>query len=181
MVPAAEFEAFAAAGLAQLEAPFTAFYRDYRNYQIALAEWQAGQTQTASADAIPAALTAPLPAAPQRPARTRVAAPLAAAAAAKPAATRLTYAPVETLIAEDPQVIVVGDANYGVCPADVMARPGWSDMTAVKEGAVRPVDDIPVTRPGPRLAEGLASLAQAIHPEIELAEAPAAFQGCAAA
>ena len=50
----------------------------------------------------------------------------------------------------------MGDANYGVCPADVMARPGWAGMTAVREGAVRAVDDIPVTRPGPRLAEGLA-------------------------
>jgi len=89
--------------------------------------------------------------------------------------------PVETLVSADPEVIVVGDANYGVCPADVMARPGWSDITAVKEGAVRPVDDIPVTRPGPRLAEGLASLAQAIHPELALAEPAAPFEGCAAA
>jgi iron complex transport system substrate-binding protein len=89
--------------------------------------------------------------------------------------------PVETLITADPEVIIVGDAAYGVCPADVMARPGWSGITAVKEGAVRPVDDIPVTRPGPRLAEGLAILASAIHPEIELADPPAPFGGCPAA
>jgi iron complex transport system substrate-binding protein len=89
--------------------------------------------------------------------------------------------PVETLIAEDPEVIVVGDANYGVCPADVMARPGWSDITAVREGAVRAVDDIPVTRPGPRLADGLASLARAIHPDIEFADLPPDFAGCAPA
>ena len=38
--------------------------------------------------------------------------------------------PVEALVAADPEVIVVGDANYGVCPADVMARPGWSGITA---------------------------------------------------
>ena len=89
--------------------------------------------------------------------------------------------PVEALVAADPEVIVVGDANYGVCPADVMARPGWAGITAVEDGAVRPVDDIPVTRPGPRLAEGLASLARAIHPDLELADAPAEFAGCAAA
>jgi iron complex transport system substrate-binding protein len=89
--------------------------------------------------------------------------------------------PVETLIAADPEVIIVGDAAYGVCPADVMARPGWSGITAVEEGAVRPVDDIPVTRPGPRLAEGLANLASAIHPEIELTDPPAAFEGCPSA
>jgi iron complex transport system substrate-binding protein len=89
--------------------------------------------------------------------------------------------PVETLIAADPEVIIVGDAAYGVCPADVIARPGWSGITAVEKGAVRPVDDIPVTRPGPRLAEGLANLAVAIHPGIELTDAPAAFEGCPAA
>lgn len=76
--------------------------------------------------------------------------------------------PVEELVVADPEVIIVGDANYGVCPDDVAARPAWSDMTAVVNGDVRPVDDVPVTRPGPRLAAGLASLAYAIHPELEL-------------
>jgi iron complex transport system substrate-binding protein len=76
--------------------------------------------------------------------------------------------PLEELITADPEVIIVGDANYGVCPADVVARPGWSAMTAVVNGDVRPVDDVPVTRPGPRLPQGLAALARAIHPDIEL-------------
>ena len=80
--------------------------------------------------------------------------------------------PLEELVVADPEVIVVGDANYGVCPADVAARPGWGDMTAVVNGDIRPVDDVPVTRPGPRLSQGLASLARAIHPELELADAP---------
>jgi iron complex transport system substrate-binding protein len=75
-------------------------------------------------------------------------------------------------VTADPEVIVVGDANYGVCPADVAARPGWGDMTAVVNGDIRPVDDVPVTRPGPRLAQGLASLARAIHPQLELPDAP---------
>jgi iron complex transport system substrate-binding protein len=81
--------------------------------------------------------------------------------------------PLEELVVADPEVIVVGDANYGVCPADVAARPGWGDMTAVREGHIRPVDDVPVTRPGPRLAQGLASLARAIHPDLELTAFPA--------
>jgi len=76
--------------------------------------------------------------------------------------------PLEELIVSDPEVIVVGDANYGVCPADVAGRPGWTDMTAVANGDIRAVDDIPVTRPGPRLPQGLASLALAIDPELEL-------------
>jgi iron complex transport system substrate-binding protein len=76
--------------------------------------------------------------------------------------------PLEELIVADPEVIVLGDANYGVCPAHVAARPGWEGMTAVVNGDVRAVDDVPVTRPGPRLTQGLASLARAIHPDLEL-------------
>lgn len=76
--------------------------------------------------------------------------------------------PLERLIVADPEIIALGDAVYGICPEHVLGRPGWSDITAVKEGAIRPVDDIVVTRPGPRLPDGLASLARAIHPDIEL-------------
>ncbi len=81
--------------------------------------------------------------------------------------------PLEELIAADPEVIIVGDAIYGVCPADVAARPGWSSMTAVVNNDIRPVDETPVTRPGPRLAQGLASIARAIHPDVELPGFPA--------
>jgi iron complex transport system substrate-binding protein len=79
---------------------------------------------------------------------------------------------LERLVEADPEVIVLGDAIYGVCPETVHARPGWGGMTAVREGAIRPVDDIVVTRPGPRLPEGLAALAGAIHPEVSLTGFP---------
>ncbi|MEX1345965.1 MAG: helical backbone metal receptor [Candidatus Limnocylindrales bacterium] len=80
--------------------------------------------------------------------------------------------PLEALVVADPEVIVLGDANYGTCPDDVAARAGWEGMTAVVNGDVRPVDDVPITRPGPRLAQGLASLARAIHPTLELTDFP---------
>jgi iron complex transport system substrate-binding protein len=89
--------------------------------------------------------------------------------------------PLEELVVADPEVIVLGDANYGTCPAAVAARPGWDGMTAVVNGDVRPVDDVPITRPGPRLAQGLASLARAIHPELELTGYPADPPMCQAA
>ena len=41
-------------------------------------------------------------------------------------------------------------------------------MTAVKNGAIRPVNDLIITRPGPRLVEGLRDLAMAIHPDLVL-------------
>ena len=81
--------------------------------------------------------------------------------------------PLERLVEADPEVIVLGDANYGVTPEIVAARPGWDGMTAVRDGAVRPVNDTVVTRPGPRLTEGLRALAMAIHPDLVL-PAPAA-------
>jgi iron complex transport system substrate-binding protein len=89
--------------------------------------------------------------------------------------------PLEALVVADPEVIVLGDANYGTCPDAVAARAGWDGMTAVLNGDVRPVDDVPITRPGPRLAQGLASLARAIHPELELADFPADAPMCEAA
>jgi iron complex transport system substrate-binding protein len=60
-----------------------------------------------------------------------------------------------------------------VTPEVVKQRGGaWSQMTAVKEDAVRPVDDVIVTRPGPRLADGLAALASAIEPGLAFPATP---------
>ena len=78
--------------------------------------------------------------------------------------------PLEKLVAADPEVIVLGDAAYGTTPAIVADRPGWGGMAAVKAGAVRPVDDTIVSRPGPRIVDGLRALALAIAPTIVLPE-----------
>jgi iron complex transport system substrate-binding protein len=74
--------------------------------------------------------------------------------------------PVEKLLAADPQLIILGDSAYGVTEAAVASRSGWRAMTAVKNGAVVGIDDIVVTRPGPRLVDGLRLLLAAIHPEL---------------
>jgi len=74
--------------------------------------------------------------------------------------------PLEKLVAADPEIIILGDAAYGTTPDIVAKRPGWGTMTAVKDGAIRPADDVVITRPGPRLVEGLISLAIGIHPEL---------------
>jgi iron complex transport system substrate-binding protein len=78
----------------------------------------------------------------------------------------------EQVLAFDPQVILLGDAAYGVTPDQVKARPGWKDVAAVKAGAIRPIDDVIVTRPGPRLDDGIRALALAIHPDLALPSAP---------
>jgi iron complex transport system substrate-binding protein len=78
---------------------------------------------------------------------------------------------VERLIEQDPELILLADAPFGVTQEQVAGRPGWSVMTAVQEGAIRPIDDQTVTRPGPRLFLGLRLLAETIHPELVLPSA----------
>jgi iron complex transport system substrate-binding protein len=75
---------------------------------------------------------------------------------------------IEKLVVADPQLIILGDAAYGVTGAAVAKRPGWAGLTAVKTKAIKPIDDILVTRPGPRLVDGLRLLVAAIHPEVVL-------------
>src|SRR5690349_19987956 len=78
--------------------------------------------------------------------------------------------PLDKLVQADPTVIVHGAPIYGTTPDIVKARPGWASMKAVRAGAIRPIDDVIVTRPGPRLGEGLKALALAIHPDLVFAE-----------
>jgi iron complex transport system substrate-binding protein len=83
--------------------------------------------------------------------------------------------PLETLIDKDPQLIVVGtNPFYSPTPDAVAARRGWEALTAVRNGDVRPVRDIEITRPGPRLPIGLRTLAGTIWPNVTLPAASAA-------
>jgi iron complex transport system substrate-binding protein len=75
---------------------------------------------------------------------------------------------VEQLIDANPDVILLGDAAYGASVDQVKARPSWSLIQAVKTGAIDPVNDIVITRPGPRLVLGLLELVRAIHPDLVL-------------
>jgi iron complex transport system substrate-binding protein len=75
---------------------------------------------------------------------------------------------IERLIEQDPEIILLADAPFGVTVEQVTARPGWDVMTAVKDGEIRPIDDQTVTRPGPRLFLGLQLLARTIHPDAPI-------------
>lgn len=82
---------------------------------------------------------------------------------------RSTAIQLEALVAADPQLILLGDAAYdpSVTPASVTAREGWGTMSAVTEGRVLVMlDDEVITRPGPRIVDGLEALARTIHPEL---------------
>ncbi len=73
---------------------------------------------------------------------------------------------IETLLVYDPDLILLGDAAWGESAETVAARPGWNALSAVQAGAIYPFDDNLVSRPGPRLVDGLEALARLLHPTL---------------
>lgn len=74
---------------------------------------------------------------------------------------------VEELLVQDPDVILLGDFTWGgVTPEDVAARDGWDGLTAVQNNTVYTFDDNTVSRPGPRMVDGLEAMAKVLHPEL---------------
>jgi iron complex transport system substrate-binding protein len=73
---------------------------------------------------------------------------------------------LEQLVVANPAIIILGDSAYGETPAKVALRPGWGTLAAIQNGQVFPFDDNLVSRPGPRLVDGLEALAKLIHPEV---------------
>ncbi len=73
---------------------------------------------------------------------------------------------LEQVVAADPAFIILGDSAYGVTPESIASRPGWENLSAVKNNQVFPFDDNLVSRPGPRLVDGLEALAKLLRPEL---------------
>jgi iron complex transport system substrate-binding protein len=74
---------------------------------------------------------------------------------------------LEQLVAQNPAVILLGSATYGgQTPEMVAQRAGWGALAAVQSGAVHAFDDNLLSRPGPRVVDGLETLARLIHPEL---------------
>lgn len=71
----------------------------------------------------------------------------------------------ESLILADPQVILLADQPADVTPKMVAARPGWEDVSAVKNKRILAVNDDLTSRPGPRVVDGLEFVAKALHPD----------------
>ncbi|MEK6191951.1 MAG: ABC transporter substrate-binding protein [Chloroflexota bacterium] len=75
---------------------------------------------------------------------------------------------LEDLLVADPELILLGDAanDPSVTPEAVSARQGWGAISAVQNGQVLVMlADAVITRPGPRIVEGLEALARAIQPD----------------
>ena len=73
---------------------------------------------------------------------------------------------IEQIVAANPSVIILGDSMWGTTPESVKGRPGWETIPAVVSGSIYPFDDNLVSRPGPRLVDGLEQLAKLLRPEL---------------
>ena len=73
---------------------------------------------------------------------------------------------LEQVVEADPAFIILGDARYGVTPESIAERPGWGNLSAVKNGNVLPFNDDLVSRPGPRLVDALEELVKLLRPGL---------------
>ncbi|MEC1176899.1 ABC transporter substrate-binding protein [Metasolibacillus meyeri] len=69
----------------------------------------------------------------------------------------------EDFVASNPSTIIV---TYEDDVAAILNNPAFAEMDAVKNGAVYTVDGSMTSRQGPRIADGVESIAKAIYPEL---------------
>ncbi len=67
----------------------------------------------------------------------------------------------EAVVRRNPEVILLTYQGRRL----VARRAGWGAVTAVRRGAIYELDPDVVTRPGPRLVDGLERIARLLHPE----------------
>ena len=73
---------------------------------------------------------------------------------------------LETLAAGNPDIIISPNQK-SVDALKARQRKGWENLKAVKDGSIALVPDQNlVSRPGPRLVQGLAWFARTVHPEL---------------
>ncbi len=71
---------------------------------------------------------------------------------------------LEQLVTIDPTVYLATKGSMSN-PDDLAKRAGYEKLTAVKDGRVAVLDDNLVSRPGPRVVEGVRQIAEALHPD----------------
>jgi len=76
----------------------------------------------------------------------------------------------ETLILRNPDVILLpqmkeSSVDQAASLLKLSKQPGWKQMNAVKNKRVYLIEDDLISRPGPRVVQGLQKIAQALYPE----------------
>ncbi|USB34139.1 ABC transporter substrate-binding protein [Paenibacillus sp. YPG26] len=76
----------------------------------------------------------------------------------------------ENIIKANPDVILyaksVVDENNKTLADIIKARSGWDQITAIKDNRLAGLDDNLLSRPGPRVTQGLIEVAKAIYPDL---------------
>ena len=85
-----------------------------------------------------------------------------------PAAPGRIVAP-EAVLARDPEIILASWCGKPVDRAQIAARPGWEEISAVKAGRIHALDGADVLVPGPSLLRGL----RRIHEIVQTCQAQA--------
>jgi iron complex transport system substrate-binding protein len=73
----------------------------------------------------------------------------------------------EEVVNRQPAAIIGPESHGDKLTIDLIAqRPGWSEIKAVKDGKIVVLNGDMLSRPGPRLADALEALSQALYPEL---------------
>jgi len=76
---------------------------------------------------------------------------------------------IEVIVSSDPEVIIIQTMTGGIPTVTKEALEEdnvWGEMNAVSQGNVFLIDGDLVSRPGPRIVQGLEEMARIIHPEL---------------
>lgn len=73
---------------------------------------------------------------------------------------------LESLVEKDPEVYLTASDLPEKTIESISKRPGYEEITAIKQGKIYLLDGNIVSRPGPRIIQALELVAKAIHPEI---------------
>lgn len=80
-----------------------------------------------------------------------------------PGTIALAQVSPEAILQADPDVLLFAGTRQGL--ADLIGRPGWSEMRAVKGKRAHAVSRVELLIPGPRTFDGIEHLAALFHPE----------------
>jgi len=74
---------------------------------------------------------------------------------------------VEEVVKRNPAVILGPDTHADkLTPEQIAQRPGWDQIEAVRNGRIHLINGDITSRPGPRLADALEAIAQALYPDL---------------
>ena len=73
---------------------------------------------------------------------------------------------LEEVVEADPEIII-GPSSHGTAfLPDFSSLPAWKEISAVKKGYIYLIEADLISRPGPRIVDGLDEMARIIHPEL---------------